>query len=193
MIEQGSTRLHRQGRFLRCLLAALALCAPAVPQACDDPDLHPELAAFHALQESLREQPRGALEIKYKVDNNIGVTMPSAVRLWFWPNESYDEATFTVTPSPGLRLVDTPAMLEVPFKGTSEISVRAIRPGHHHLKIETIVRQDGIEHRRVFALAVPVEVDHLDRSAAAGAKAFGFAGPRLQQAIGRTPPAASDE
>ena len=169
----------RPNKRSMAVVALLCLGLPCLGAACDDPDLHPELAEFAALQETLRAQPRATVEVKYKVAEDIRVLGDSWVRLWFWPNEAYDAGILTVIPSPGLQLRDGFSTAEIPYKGMLEIPVRAMRAGHHYLQVVTTVDKGAETISRTVALAVPVEMDH----AAAGGSAFGFAGPKLRSAL----------
>lgn len=157
---------------------------------CNNPDLHPELAAFQSLVESLRDQPRSSVQMRYKVDDDIAVMSKSSIRLWFWPIAPYEKGRFKVTPSPGLKVLGASDVMDVPYKGMAEIELLALRPGHHHLLVETLIEIRGEEKRHLYALAVPVALGEADALASKAPSGTGFAGPKMQKAIAGHPRAA---
>ena len=152
--------------------------------ACNDPAKHPGMAEYNALIESFGEQPRGAVELKYKLGDIRLKGIPVPVTLYFWPNRSYTAGQLVVSPSEGLELVDYPGTSAIPHKGSLDFRIMPIRSGYHYLKIEMIVREGQEETRNLAAIAVSVDGSDDIAPGQEGENRFGFAGPRFKKLIG---------
>lgn len=152
-------RIHKGGLLSRLLIGGvLTGVLAAQAWSCNDPNLHPELAEFRALVESLGEQPVVPLQVMYRVSPEALGSNKRSVALVFKANRdaTYEDASFTVTASDGMDLL-TPALDVQVNSHPTRLSVQTNRPGVHHLRIELAVRQDGEQRRRT--ILVPVMSD----------------------------------
>ena len=160
--------------------------------ACNDPAKHPGMAEYNALIESFGDQPRGAVQLKYKLGDIRLKGFPVPVTLHFWPIRPYTAGQLVVSPSDGLELVDYPGTSAIPYKGSLDFRVMPIRNGFHYLKIETIVREGQEETRNLGAIAVSVGgSDHIG-TGKEGENRFGFAGPRFKKLVGERAQSGAD-
>ena len=159
---------------------------------CNDPAKHPGMAEYNALIESFGDQPRGAVQLMYKLGDIRLTGFSFPVTLHFWPIRSYTAGQLVVSPSEGIELVDYPGTSAIPYKGSLDFRVMPIRSGFHYLKIEMIVREGQEETRNLAAIAVPVGgSDDID-TGHEGENRFGFAGPRFKKLVGERAQTGSD-
>jgi len=156
-------------------------------RACDNPALHPDSEEFTTLLDSLSDQPRGVVQMMYKVGDARFNGWPIAVELRFWPISDYDDATVLVTPSADLELAGLEAPQQVPYKGSLDFTVKPTANGFHYLKIDVISRQGDVESTHTSAIAVSVGDHDEKHEQLSSSKAFGFAGKRLIEKLQQQP------
>jgi hypothetical protein len=160
--------------------------------ACNDPAKHPGMAEYNALIESFEDQPRGAVQLMYKLGDIRLKGIPVSVSLNFWPIRSYTAGQLVVSPSDGLELVDYPGTSAIPYKGSLDFHVMPIRSGFHYLKIEMITQEGQEETRNLGAIAVSVDGSDDIGMGREGENRFGFAGPRFKKHIGEPAQSGAD-
>ncbi len=168
----------------RQLFAAVVACV-AMDQgyACEDATKHPGSEAYLALRDSLMGQPRGPVQVMYKLGERRFKGLPVPVRLHFWPISDYDEARLQVTPSEGLELAGLEGSPEVPFKGALEFVVTPKANGFHFLKVDVIARENDVEIRHTSAIPVSAGGHGDGFPQMSPDKPYGFAGPELIEAL----------
>jgi hypothetical protein len=160
--------------------------------ACDDPAKHPGSAEYNALIESFADQPRGAVQLMYKLGDIRLKDFPIPVKLSFWPIRPYTDGKLVLSPSEGLELVDYSGTSAIPYKGSLDFHVMPIRNGFHYLKIEMIVREGQEETRNLAAIVVSVGGHDDVGTGQTEENRFGFAGPRFKRLLGETPQPGAD-
>lgn len=164
------------------LIAAAAVCAP-VASACEDVTRHPGSEAYVALRQSLIDQPRGPVQMMYKLGQSRFAGWPVPVKLHFWPIDDYDDARLVVTPSAGLELVGLEGSPDVPYKGALDFVVRPKADGFHYLKVEVIAQTTEGERRHTSAIPVSAGGHGEAPPQMSPNKPSSFAGPRLREAL----------
>lgn len=174
-----------QGRLvIPLLLLVLVLLAAPCSLACDDPSQHPGMAAFLATVQSLGPQPKGPLQVRYKVEDGRSAGQTAIVELSFWSTEPYEAGQVTVTPSADVELVGFSGSRDIPYRGAFNFTIRALRDGYHHLRLDTLVRTtDGQEIRKTVFVPFPVGPEQSHTARPDAPQGAGFAGPRMQRLL----------
>ncbi|MEL7451358.1 MAG: hypothetical protein AAFN78_19245 [Pseudomonadota bacterium] len=143
------------------------------------------------MRDSLIGQPRGPVQVMYKLGERRFKGLPVPVRLHFWPISDYDDAQLQVTPSEGLELVGFAGSSEVPFKDSLEFVVTPKANGFHFLKVDIVARENDVEIRHTSAIPVSAGGHGDGFPATSPDKPYGFAGPKLIEAL-KTPRPSAD-
>lgn len=176
--------------FMKCLEASVIVVLVGTfiitgdARACDDPSLHPEIAEYKSILDSLGPQPRSPVTLKYRVEGEASVGKPVTMILSFWPRDPYDAGRYSIEPSRHVRLEHAVEDEEIPYKGMRKITFTPMRSGYHFLKMELAVTSGSQETTTAMILTVPVEVTHSGSPSVAGKDSFGFAGNRLRNLMG---------
>ena len=183
-------RLNRSICLRVVTVASFLLTGNAL--ACNDPAKHPGSAEYNALIESFTDQPRGAVQLMYKLGDIRLKDFPIPVKLSFWPIRPYTDGKLVLSPSEGLELVDFSGTSAIPYKGSLDFHVMPIRSGFHYLKIEMITQEGQEETRNLGAIAVSVGGSDDIGMGREGENRFGFAGPRFKKLIGERAQSGAD-
>ena len=144
----------RTGQIFLVGLAACLMLGDSM--ACNDPAKHPGSEEYVALRESLRDQPRGSVQMFYKMGDMRFAGWPVPIELRFWPIEEYDDARMVITPSAGLELIGVKESPAVPYKSSMDFVIKPKADGFHYIKIDVIARHGDVEKRHTSAIPVSV-------------------------------------
>jgi len=168
------------------LVVLAFLVSPGLSLGCSDPALHPEMAEFNALLDALAPQSPSPVQLKFRIDGERQIGKPLTVRMAFWQNAPV-KGTFLVTPSQGVVLDGSPNTGEIPYRAFVDVTVRPVKKGYHHLKVETMIDVDGVEVRRTELLGIAVALDEVPVVEKGVAGRFDFVGSKLRQVLTETP------
>jgi hypothetical protein len=168
------------------LIALTILVSPGFSLGCSDPAVHPEMAEFNAVLQALPPQPPSPVQLKFRIDGDRQIGNLLTIRIAFWQN-GQAKGKFLITPSHGVVLDGSPNAGEIPYRSFVDVTVRPIKKGYHHLKVETTIDLDGVELRRTELVGIAIALDDVPVAGKAAAGRFDFVGSKLRQVLTETP------